>query len=102
MIVRDFSKIKNIVFKKNDILNSDAEKNLLELFKKINDSKDRLYALRDKVRDEEDNIKSLEKKLEEIMPLIENIEYETYDMKEVEKGKAAWVICKTDINKHVQ
>ena len=102
MIVKDFSKIKDITFKVDDILSKDAKDTVIDLIEVINSTKERLYALRDAVRMTEKDLKCLEDRFNTISYLIENIEYETYEVEDKEYTEAPYVKFDTDVNKHIQ
>lgn len=100
MIVTDYKKIKSIKFKDREWFTEDAEKNAMELYSNILTIQDKIHSLRDEIESLSCELNTLNEKWDRIYPFFE-IEYETFEKKEIKNESNLNFNFSADINKNI-
>ena len=100
MIVTDYKKIKSIKFKDREWFCEDAENAAMELYHSIVATQDKIYSLRDEIEELSYKLKALNEKWDMIYPFFE-IEYETFEKKEIKNESNLNFKFSAEINKNI-
>lgn len=100
MIYTDYTKIKKVTFKVPEMMEANAEEEVIRLFNNIQALKDEISDLRMEATKKDKDLKVLEGKWNLLLPLLD-IEYETKEKEEVHQDIYVGFNFGTDINKHL-
>ena len=100
MIYTDYTKIKKVTFKAPEMMKTNAEEEVINLFNSIRVLKDEISDLRMTASEKEKNLGVLEAKWNLLLPLLD-IEYATEEKEEVHGTINVGFNFGTDVNKHI-
>lgn len=96
----DYTKIKKVTFKVPEMMEANAEEEVIRLFNDIQALKDEISDLRMEATKKDKDFKVLEEKWNLLLPLLD-IEYETKEKEEVKGEINVGFNFGTEINKHI-
>ena len=100
MIYTDYTRIKKVTFKVPEMMEANAEEEVIKLFNNIKSLKDKISDLRMEATLKDKDLKVLEEKWNLLLPLLD-IEYETEEKEEIHENIYVGFNFGTEINKHI-